>query len=141
MESDKLIYWMTLGVLAVATVSGLATGYPGWSDRLADRSIAMMAQASGVARNYAEIAGMVLGREEDSEDSSPALIDIQDDVQNEIQPRLACAEHILVRRQAQLARLQALKVRVRMMERAPRAIVWPNPNIVVEVPQLPEMPQ
>ena len=121
MESDKLIYWMTLGVLAVATISGLATGHQGWGDRLADRSIAMMAQASGAATNYVEMAGLVLGREEDSEDSSPALINIQDDVQNDVQDeiglRLACAERILVKRQAQLARLQALKVQVRMFER------------------------
>ena len=54
---------------------------------------------------------MVLGRDEDSEDQSPALVNIQNDVQNEIQPQLACAERILVKRQAQLARLQALDSR------------------------------
>ena len=141
MESDKLIYWMTLGVLAVATISGLANGHQGWCDRLADRSIAMMTQASGAAGNYAEIAGTVLGSDEDSEDQSLALVNIQNNIQNEIQPRLVCAERILVKRQAQLTRLQALKVRVRMVERAPRTIVWPDSKIVVEVPQLPEMPQ
>lgn len=139
MESDKLIYWMTLGVLAIATISGLATAHQGWGDRIANRSIAMMAEASDVARNYAEIAGMVLGREEDSEDPTPALINIQNDVQNEIQPRLACAEHILVKREAQLARLQALRLQVRVVERVPRAIVLANPN-VVEVLQPPEIP-
>ncbi len=141
MESDKFIYWMTLGVLAAATVSGLATGHQGWGDRLANRSIATVAEASAIARNYAGIAGMVLGSDEDSEDQSLALVNIQNDVQNEIQPRLACAERILVKRQAQLARLQALKVRLRAVDRMPRTMVWPNPRIVVEVPQLPEMSQ
>ncbi len=141
MESDKLIYWMTLGVLGLATVSGLASGHQGWADRMADRSIAMMAQASGAARNYVEIAGIVLGRGDVSEDPAPGLINIQSDVQDEIQPRLACAERILVKRQAQIARLQALKVQVRMVERLPHTIVWPDPKIVVEIPKLPEIPQ
>jgi hypothetical protein len=142
MESDKLIYWTTLSVLALATISGFVNGHQGWGDRLADRSVAMMAEASGVARNYAEIAGMMLGNiETGSEDPSPAVIDVQDEIQNEVQPQLACAERILVRCQAQLARLQALKVRFRAVERVPRTIVWPNPRIVVEVAQLPEMSQ
>ena len=140
MESDRLIYWMALSVLAVATVSGLANGHRGWGDRFTDRSIALVTQVSGVARNYAQVAGLVLGREDDFEDPSTALIDIQNDVQNEIQPRLACAERVLVKRQAQMARLQALRVRVRTMERVPRTIVWSNPNIVIEVPQPPEIP-
>jgi hypothetical protein len=141
MESDKLVYWMTLGILAAATVSGLATGHQGWGDRLANRSLATIAEASAMASNYAGIADLVLGRGEDSEDPSLALVNIPNDVQTEIQPRLACAERILVKRQAQLARLQALKVQLRAVDRVPRAIVWPNPRIVVEVPQLPEMSQ
>ena len=40
MESEKLIYWVTLGVLALATTTGFVTEHRGWSDRLADRSIA-----------------------------------------------------------------------------------------------------
>ena len=94
-----------------------------------------------MASDYAGIADLVLGRGEDSEDPSPALVNIQNDVQTEIQPRLVCAERILVKRQAQLARLQALKVRLRAVDRVPRTIVWPNPRIVVEVPQLPEISQ
>ena len=142
MESEKAIYWTTLGVLALAAVTGFATGHQGWGDRLADRSIAIVAQASGMAKNYAEIADMVLERDEaDSEHPTQALIDIQDAVQNRVQPQLACAERILVKRQAQLARLQAVKVRVRMVERAPRTIVLPGSNFVIQVPQLPEIPQ
>lgn len=131
MESEKAIYWTTLGVLALAAVTGFASGRRGWGDRLADRSIAMMAQASGMAKNYAEIADMELGRDEaDSEHPTQAL-----------KPQLACAERMLAKRQAQIARLQALKVRVRMVEPSPRIIIWPDPNIVVEVPQLPEIPR
>jgi hypothetical protein len=142
MQTDKLIYWTTLGVLAMATISGFVTGHRGWGDRVADRSVAMMAEASGVAKNYAEIAGMMLGSAQSgSEVPSPAVIDIQDEIQNEVHPHLACAERILVKRQAQLARLQAVEVRFRAVERVPRMIAWPNPRIVVEVPQISEGPQ
>ena len=130
MESEKAIYWTTLGVLALAAVTGLSNGHQGWGDRLADRSIAMVAQASGIAKNYAEVAAIVLGSDEsDSVRPTQAFVAVQDDLQdevlNEVQPRLACAESILVRQQAKMARLRAVKVRVRMLE----------------VPELPEMPQ
>jgi hypothetical protein len=141
MESEKTIYWMTLGVLALATINGFATGHKGWGDRLADRCIAMVAQSSGVAKTYAEVAGVVLGTDQTDAASAPqVLLDVQSDVQNDVQPRLACAERILVKRQAQLARLQALKVRLRTVGRMPRTITWSEPHIVVEVPELPEIP-
>jgi hypothetical protein len=145
MESEKTIYWMTLGVLALATINGLATGHKGWGDRLADRSIAMVAEASGVAKNYAEVAGVVLGTDRTDATFAPqALLDVKSDIQSAVQydlrPRLACAERILVKRQAQLARLQALKVRLRTVERMPRTITWSEPHIIVEVPELPEIP-
>ena len=51
------------------------------------------------------------------------------------QSSLACLERVLVRRQAEMAGLQAMRVQVRMLQRAPRTTVWPMQNIVVEVPQ------
>jgi hypothetical protein len=146
MEFEKTIYWMTLGVLALATINGFAAGHKRWADRLADRSIAMVAEASGVAKNYAEVAGMMLGTDQTDVGLAPqALLDVQNDVQSdlqsEFQPRLACTERILVKRQAQMARLQALKFRLRTVERMPRTIIWSEPRIVVEVPELPEIPE
>jgi hypothetical protein len=146
MESEKTIYWITLGVLALATINGFAAGHKGWGDRLADRSVAMVAQASGAAKNYAQVAGMVLGTDQTDAAFAPQALldvqnlDVQNDVQYDLQPRLACAERILVKRQAQLARLQALKVRLRTVGRMPRTITWSEPHIVVEVPELPEIP-
>ncbi len=142
MESEKITYWLTLGVLAMATITGFATGHRGWEDRLALRTISMMSQASEVAANYAGLADSVLGRQEDDL-ANPALavIDVNNDIQNDVQARLACAQHILVRRQAELVRLQAMRVQVQALQRAPRTIVWPARNIVVEIPQPPETPE
>ena len=145
MESEKLIYWLTLGVLAMATTTGLVSEHRGWSDRLADRSIAMMTRASEKARNYAEIAGVLWGSNE-GEAVQPAQVEaalqneFQDEAQRVVDPHLACVQRILARRQAEFARRQAMRVQVRMLQRAPRTTAWPMQNIVVEVPQTPELP-
>ncbi len=140
MESEKIVYWMTLGVLAMASTTGFVTEHRGWGDLLADRSIAMMSQASERAVNYAEIAGIVLGTSEgDAMHPAQAEISVQNEFQNEIQGdvgnRMACVQRVLVRRQAELAGLQAVRIQVRMLKRSPRTIVWPSRNMVLEVPQ------
>ena len=139
MESEKVMYWLTLGVLALATTTGFVDGHRGWGDRLAERSLAFVSQASQTAANYAEIAGMAIGSgERDSASPSPAVIDVHNFVQSEVQARLACVQSSLVRRQAEMMRLQAMRVQVRTMDRPARAMVWSNPNIVIEVPQPPQ---
>jgi hypothetical protein len=147
MESEKLVYWATLGVLAMAVITGVATER-GWSDRLADRSIAMISRASEKARSYAEIARVVLESGEVDSVRAPqpelaSLNEVQSEVQNEVQDqvqnRLACVQRVLVHRQAEMARLQAMRVQVRMLKRSPRTIVWPNGRLVVEVPQPPQV--
>jgi hypothetical protein len=147
MESEKLVYWTTLGVLAMATMTGVATER-GWRDRLADRSIAMISQVSEKASRYAEIARVALGSGEVDPVRAPypelaGLNEVQTEVQNEVQDqvqnRLACVQRVLVRRQAEMARLQAMRVQVRMLKRSPRTVVWSGGNLVVEVPQPPQV--
>jgi hypothetical protein len=142
MESEKLIYWLTLGVLAMATITGSATG---WGDRFAKRSIAMMSRASEKAKSYAEIAGVMWGSSE-GEAVHPAQVEValqnefQDEAQREFDTHLACVQRVLACHQAEFARLQARRVQVRMLQRAPRTAVWPMQNIVVEVPETPDQP-
>jgi hypothetical protein len=145
MESEKLMYWTTLGVLAMATVTGVATEYKGWGDRLADQSIAMLSQASERATSYAEIARIVLGGGEGDaarpEQSDIVLqSEVQNQIQNELQAHLACAQRVLVRRQAQWGRMQAMTLQVKL-KRVPRTIVWPTGSMVVEVPEVTETPE
>jgi len=142
MESEKAMYWMALGVLALATATGFVTEHRGWSDRLVDRSVAVVSQGSDVAAHYAEMADLMLGSgENDLASSAPAVIDVHNDVQSEVQAQLACARRTLVRRQTELVRVQAIRVQVRALERAPRTIVLPARNIVIQIPQAPELPE
>jgi hypothetical protein len=147
MESEKLVYWTTLGVLAMAAISGVATER-GWSDRVADHSMTMFSRASAKASKYAEIARAVLGSDEADSVRAPqpefaGLNEIQGEVQNEaqdqVQNRLACMQRVLVRRQAEMARLQAMRVQVRMLKHSPRTVVWSGGNLMVEVPQAPQV--
>jgi hypothetical protein len=140
MESEKIVYWMTLGVLAMAATTGFVTEHRGWSDRLADRSISMVSQASEKARNYAEIASVVWGRGEgDAVNTAQPEIavqnEFQDVIQGEVGNQMACMQRVLVRHQVELARLQAMRVQVRMLKHSPRTIVWPARNMVIEIPQ------
>ena len=134
MQSDKIMYWVTLGVLAMAAITGAVSGQAGWGERLAVRSIAMMSRASAQAVSYAEVAGMVWGsREDDSARPMRTMVEAQN--------RLACVQRVLVRRQAELVRVQAMRVRIRALELAPRTIVLPARNIVVEIPEAPQAPE
>ena len=55
MASEKAMYWMALGVLALAAANGFVTEHRGWAGRLADKSIAMAEQASEIAAGYCTI--------------------------------------------------------------------------------------
>ncbi len=134
MQSEKMLYWVTLGVLAMAAITGAVSGQAGWGERLAGRSVAMMSRASAKAMNYAEIAGLALGsREDDSARPVRTVVEAQN--------RLACVQRVLVRRHAELVRVQAMRVRVRALERAPRTIVVPERNMVIEIPEAPQAPE
>ena len=67
------------------------------------------------------------------------VVGVPNYVQADVQNRLGCVQRILARRQAEMARVQAMRVQMRMLERAPRTIVWPNPNIVIDIPQPPQV--
>jgi hypothetical protein len=136
MESEKMLYWVTLGILAMATTTGFVTDHPGWGGRLANRSISMMSQATERVMNYADIADTVFGSgERDSVRPQPSVVAIQ----SEVQTRLACMHRVLALRQSEMARWQEMRVRLQIRQRTPRTIVWRNPRLSIEVPQPPEL--
>ncbi len=61
--------------------------------------------------------------------------EFQNEIQSDVENHMACVQRVLVRHQAELARLQAMRVQVRMIKRSPRTIVWPARNMVIEIPQ------
>ena len=144
MESEKVMYWMTLGVLALATIdrirrlstgdgaTALWTARSRWCRRplVWPRTMPKWRTWCWDARKMTcQIrAGLVNVQD-----------DVQDDVQNEVQARLACAQRTLVRGRLNWSVCRPSRVQVRVLERVPRTIVLPARNIVIEIPQPPEI--
>jgi hypothetical protein len=140
MESEKLIYWTTLSVLALATSTGFVTEHRGWCGLMA-RSRALVSQVSEVASNYIEDhAGMIPGLGDNGREGQRVSVigvpeNVQKDVQRTVQTTLVCAQRTMVRHQAEMARVQAMNFRVRTLKLVPHTIVLPDRNIVIQVPQ------
>ena len=127
MASEKAIYWVTVGVLALAVTKGFVTEYRGWAGRVADRSVAMAEQASAIVAGYAESA-MPVQQTHDLKQLACA------------NARLARAQATLSRHRAEMIRVQVDGIRARAMQHQVRAVMdWPRENIVVNIPDVQEM--
>ena len=149
MASEKAVYWMALSVLVLAVTNGFVSEYRGWAGRVADKSIAMVEEASEIASGYADPA--TLGRMKMSR---------MNVVQNDDLGRLVCAQVRLAHVQANLPRHQAEMIRAqvdavraqmlsqkmlgqKMLDQRIRAAIAARtqPNIVIDVPEPPEPAQ
>jgi hypothetical protein len=142
MESEKMMYWMTLGALALATTTGLVTEHRGWGDRLAERSLALVTQGSEIIANKAEIAGMILGDGENVFAGAPQLmVSVEDEdatrasAVSQVQTRLACVQRSLARHQAEMDRVQAMRIRMPKLKFVKRTIDVPGQHFVIQVPE------
>jgi len=128
MASEKAIYWTAVGVLALAVMNGFVSQYRGWASRLADKSIAVVEQASEMAAGYVNLAA---GRENDGfKPKERAVV--------RAQVRLARVQSSLARHQAEMARVQAIRAQV--MEPGIQAVIaCPRENLVITVPQPPQI--
>jgi len=150
MASEKAVYWMALSILALAGANGFVTEYRGWAGRLADRSIAMVEQASEMATGHADRA--TPGRMN--------VVRMNDDIGRLVcaQVRLAQVQTNLPRHQAEMIRAQVDAIRVRMLNQtmlnqsmldqsmldqsiSAAIAARPRPNIVIDVPEPPEPAQ
>jgi hypothetical protein len=126
MASEKAIYWVTVGVLALAVTKGFVTEYRGWAGRVADKSVAMAEEASAMVAGYVESA-MPVQQTHDLKQLACA------------NARLARAQ-ALSRHRAEMIRVQVDGIRARAMQHQVRAVMdWPRENIVVDIPDVQEM--
>ena len=88
------------------------------------------------------MAGMLWGSG-DSDTTRPTQLEaafhneLQDEIQSEVDSHMACAQRVLARHQAEMARMQAMnmKVQVRMLKHSLRTTDWPTRNMVIEIPE------
>jgi hypothetical protein len=133
MASEKMVYWIAVSVLALAAANGFVSEYRGSATRLADKSIAMVDQASEMAAFYTDLA-----TPSEKDDLSRAVC---------AQVRLARLQSNLARHQAEMVVAQMGGLRVRLQGQAiPAEIGCPRvnivrPNIVIDLPRPPEPAQ
>jgi hypothetical protein len=114
MTSEKGMYWMALGVLALAVTNGFVNQYTTWAVRTADRSISMAERALPGYSN--------LGTPKGENDDLKRLV--------RAQVRLALVQSTLARHRAEIARAQVEGVRARVLERGMDVIVaCPRQNL------------
>jgi hypothetical protein len=134
MTSEKAMYWMAVGVLAVGALNGLVNRVGESVPWLADRWLALVSQASQTAADYVETARMTLGG--DDLELAPAPMAVV-----RAQTRLACIQATRARNEAVLDRVQAQRLRVGVIGSRPRSITWPGGHVVVDLPQPPQIEQ
>jgi hypothetical protein len=132
MTSEKAMYWAAVAVLGLGAVNGFVTRLGESAPKLAEGSVAMVAQASETARDFAQMAALTLGGDRQDLDF-PQMAQI---AEVRAQTRLACLQAARVRNQAAMARMQAERIRVHVLETSPSSVTWPGGHIVVEGPQV-----
>jgi hypothetical protein len=107
MASEKGMYWIAVGVVALALMNGPASRH--WLNRFEDRAVAFAGQASAHAAAVLNLAEMNLGRQPDHCARTQVMF-------ARIQTRLADTEVAIARRQAACARIQAERARIASMQ-------------------------
>jgi hypothetical protein len=126
MASEKVIYWTAVAVLALAGANGFVNQYRGWAGRVAEKSIALAEQASGLAANYANLG---------SEDHNRG--DLGRFVHARVQ--MACLQSTLARHRAEIVRARVQMMRARVVRHEIHAAFeGPGSNFVVHVPEMPQ---
>lgn len=103
MASEKAIYWMAVGVVALSLGNHFVSRYDGkW---LADQSLAAVQRISGQANRAMAMAGLMLGQ------TLMPLLGADTEVAR-IQTRLASVDTVMARQQAACARLEVERARL-----------------------------
>jgi hypothetical protein len=126
MASEKAIYWTAVAVLALAGANGFVNQYRGWAGRVAEESIAMAQQASGLAASYANLGSQDHYRGDLGRFANTRV-------------QMACLQSTLARHRAEFVRAQVQMMRARVVRREIHAAFeGPGSNFVVDAPEMPQ---
>ena len=128
MTSDKAMYWLAVGVLGLGAINGFVTKLGESVPRFVDRSAAMVAEASEAAKY------VVAGFTQDGDSQNFDLPQMSQPAQVRSQARLACIQAAGDR--ASMARMQAERIRVQVLERRQHSVTWPGGHILIDAPQV-----
>jgi len=130
MGSEKALYWMAVGVLALFVSNNFGARHQGDIRCLASRSLAAVEQLSGHTTHFIAMAEMMLGRSESRfARTQTALARAQD--------RLASVQATFICREAAFAQLQAQHDRMAAMQEWRGVVVCPRQNLRIVIPRMP----
>ncbi len=127
MASDKALYLVAVGVLALGLGNSLANSQPDWLRNLADRSVNLAERFSGQAERSVAMAQLMFGRGESGFGRTQATL-------GRMQARLGAMQANMARHQATMARMGVENIRIVALPPLPRVRVA-CPRVVVQVPQ------
>jgi hypothetical protein len=134
MASDKGLYWMALGVLALGFGNSLVSQHSNCLRSFAGRAAVVVQQVSAQALDRVAMAEMMLGKGEASVARTQTAVD-------RAQVRVASVQSVLTRRQAGMVRLQSERIQMITQENVNRTLArCPRKTITVEIPEPPATP-
>ena len=126
MVSDRALYWMSVGTLALVAGNSLATRHGDWISCLGERSL-------GIAQRVTDRATSIIDRGDALSDRTEQRINQGQLVAVRLQTRLAAVQTRLARQQTALVRLQADKVRMISLTAMKQGMACAHKNVVVDV--------
>jgi hypothetical protein len=134
MVSEKSLYWVALGVLALGLSHSFVGRNSGCIRAFAIRAAAVAQDLSVRAVDRVVMAEALLGRSQATVAHTQAAVD-------RAQVRMAFVQTAVARRQAEMVRLQSERIQVITQEKVNRALArCPQKTVTVEVPPAPTAP-
>lgn len=133
MASEKALYWVGVGLLALFVGNHVALGHRDQVRCLLPSSLSGSEPLSSVANRMVATVEMALGRGESRFDHAQLAVD-------GLQTRLASAQCALARHQAGFARVQAEHARIEAMQELQSELICPRQNLRIVVPGRSSMP-
>jgi hypothetical protein len=134
MASDKNMYWVALGVIALGLSNSFVSQHASCFRSVATRAAALAHDMSSRAKDRVAVAEALLGR-------GQATVARTQTAMDRAQVRMAFVQTVVARRQAEIVRLQNERVQAITRERISRAIArCPRKTVTVEAPPAPTAP-
>ncbi len=107
MGSEKMLYWLAVGVMGIMFMQSASVRFQGRLDDLGVRSLQVAQQLSAGASRYLSVAEVNLGLRSDRCPRTQVTV-------ARLQSKIACAQSLMAGKQAGFARMQAAKARMQV---------------------------
>jgi hypothetical protein len=130
MGSEKALYWTVVSVLALLAGNHFAARQADGLGRFANRSLALIQQASGYANRFMATAEMMLGRDGTHFAQAQTRLACA-------QTRLASVQTVVAQHEAAIARVEAEHARVPAMQELGGTVICPRQHLRIVIPEIP----